>query len=158
MWGDPYGGWAFGPRYLIPAMAALAVCLPFARPVFSGRRLWYWLFILALAYSAWVSVLGAVTTTANPPKFEIDAVADEYGWSKHYNFVRNWEYLQENGSRSFVYNFFGQKYMSAEIYFYILFAAAFLLAYVNLARGRDEKFFVSTGCKDEDCKDEKTFK
>src|SRR6202044_2418247 len=25
MWGDPYGGWAFGARYLIPAYAVLSI-------------------------------------------------------------------------------------------------------------------------------------
>ena len=29
MWGDPYGGWAFGSRYLIPTYALMSIAIAF---------------------------------------------------------------------------------------------------------------------------------
>jgi hypothetical protein len=99
-WGDPWGGWAYGPRYLIPTMAIGSSFIAFwlyknRAPIFS-RLLTYILFV----FSAMVALLGALTTNQVPPKVE----ADFFGLN--YNFFLNLQYLLDNKSSSFVYNYF----------------------------------------------------
>lgn len=94
---DPWGGWAFGPRYLIPAMAMLSI--PAAASLALLRKWWLHLIALLLvAYSSGVALLGVLTTSLIPPKVEADYLGLKY------NFLRNWDFLQENTSGSFIYN------------------------------------------------------
>src|SRR3972149_4358329 len=69
-WGDPWGGWAYGPRYLIPSMAVLSLFIggwvsinksPAINIV--KKILAYILFL----YSSGIALLGAITTNAIPP-------------------------------------------------------------------------------------------
>ncbi len=99
-WGDPWGGWAFGPRYLIPSMAILSL--------FAGfwlnnalKRIWVSIVAFLLAgYSSAVGLAGALTTNAVPPKIEADYLKMEY------NFLRNFSFLSHNNSSSYIYNEF----------------------------------------------------
>ena len=68
--GDPWGGWAFGPRYLIPAMFGCAIFVGMALSELRNK-LWPKLLTFVLfSYSAAVALLGALTTNAVPPKVE----------------------------------------------------------------------------------------
>src|SRR3989344_5454809 len=51
MWSDPYGGWAFGSRYLIPSYAVLAVCIAVVLTHFRKSILFLALFFLIFTYS-----------------------------------------------------------------------------------------------------------
>jgi hypothetical protein len=120
-WGDPWGGWAYGTRYLIPSMSALAVFA--AMWLAHGRRLW-WKKLVALvlfAYSAGVALLGAVTTNAVPPRVEADQLHTSY------NFFRNIQFLTEGKSGSFVYNTYFASTISLVDYFFIIYAALLVL-------------------------------
>src|SRR3989344_4547423 len=56
-WGDPWGGWAYGPRYLIPAMAPLSLFVGYF-VANSARRFLAWaLTIILLLYSSAVALL-----------------------------------------------------------------------------------------------------
>lgn len=126
--GDPWGGWAYGPRYLIPSMAFLsifiAVWLAKTRFQIIGRML----ALILLAISSGIALLGAITTNAVPPKIEADYLKMKY------NFLLNWDFLIENRSSSFIYNtFLSDKISLMQYYVYIFFAvitASYLILFV----------------------------
>lgn len=97
-WGDPWGGWSYGTRYLIPSMSILALFAAYwvARPRWElARKLCA--FVL-FAYSSAVALLGVLTTNAVPPRVEAEVLRTGY------NYIFNWHYLTESNSGSFVYN------------------------------------------------------
>ncbi len=114
-WGDPWGGWAFGPRYLIPSMAFLscfiAMFLVETRYKIIVRLLAFFL----LCYSVAVSLLGALTTNAVPPITEAVFLKMKYGIS--YNI----DYLLAGKSSSFFYNNFLHSYITLLQYYWIIF-------------------------------------
>jgi hypothetical protein len=120
MWGDPWGGWAFGSRYLIPSYAILSI--------FIGLLLTYWgkriLFILPFLgvafYSIAVNTLGAITTSAMPPKVEVLNLEKISGTVQKYTYARNWDMLQLGHSKSFVYQTYLVNYISAVTFYEIL--------------------------------------
>lgn len=120
MWGDPWGGWAFGSRYLIPSYAILSI--------FIGLLLTYWgkriLFILPFLgvafYSIAVNTLGAITTSAMPPKVEVLNLEKLSGVVQKYTYARNWDMLQLGHSKSFVYQTYLVNYISAVTFYEIL--------------------------------------
>lgn len=121
-WGDPWGGWAFGPRYLIPSMAILSLFIGlFLRNVkykWSGRILVFLLFM----YSSAIALLGTLTTNAVPPKVE--------GVYLHikYNFLYNWQVFKEGKSSSFIYNtYFSSKISLMEYYLIIYLSLLFIM-------------------------------
>ncbi|MEA1926204.1 MAG: hypothetical protein U9M90_03100 [Patescibacteria group bacterium] len=136
MWGDPWGGWAFGSRYLIPTYALLAIGLGVALTCWR-RSVWLLaLFFALFAYSAAVNTLGALTSNANPPQEEVLSLEKITGKEQKYTYARNWQYLQEKGSKSFVYQSWGNNYFSAKQYYFGIFfiiAAAGLLMVIFLA-------------------------
>lgn len=95
--GDPWGGWAYGPRYLIPGMAFLSLFVGvFLHKFFlpwTGRLVFIPLFI----FSAAISVLGVVTTNVVPPKVEGIPLGMQY------NYIANFFYLFNGKTGSFVY-------------------------------------------------------
>jgi hypothetical protein len=70
MWGDPWGGWAFGSRYLIPAYAIMSIFVALALTDYSKNKLFLVGFSIIMVYSIAVNTLGAITTNTNPPKIE----------------------------------------------------------------------------------------
>lgn len=94
---DPWGGWAYGPRYLIPSMAVLSI---FGGLWISNKPRIYKRFIalVFIIYSSAISVLGALTTNQVPPKVEGVYLKIKY------NFLLNWDYLLQDRSSSYVYN------------------------------------------------------
>ncbi len=104
MWGDPWGGWAFGSRYLIPSYAILSILVAFAFKKFNKNAWFYIAFFLVGVYSIAVNTLGAITTNANPPQVEVLALEKLSGVQERYMFDRNYFYLLNTGSKSFTYN------------------------------------------------------
>ena len=121
-WGDPWGGWAYGPRYLIPSMSVLSLFVGVSL-AHHAKNWWFRsIAFLLFAYSTAIALLGAITTNANPAKNE--ALALHTG----YNFTRNWEFLKKDISGSFAYNSFFGKFISLEGYFFILLTVLLALA------------------------------
>ena len=142
MWGDPYGGWAFGSRYLIPGYAALAIGLTF---VFTqGRKniAILFIFLTLFSYSTWVNTLGAVTSNANPPKVEVLALEEITGQEEKYTYERNRDYLEQRGSKSFIWRVYLKDTLTARLYHklivgFIMAIAIFLL--LNLWVSNDKE-------------------
>jgi hypothetical protein len=68
--GDPWGGWSFGPRYLLPVYAVLAIFSAFAIQKFRKNYIVFIIFIVLITMSITINTLGALTTQAVPPKNE----------------------------------------------------------------------------------------
>jgi hypothetical protein len=113
MWNDPWGGWAFGPRYLIPSCAFLSLFL--AEWISKTKRtsLTNWIYWSTFVFSSAVALSGALTTNALPTRKE--------GLDLHsaYNYILNMQYILKNISSSFAYN---------ELFQYILPLWGFYLA------------------------------
>ncbi|MDD2823118.1 MAG: hypothetical protein PHQ59_03470 [Candidatus Daviesbacteria bacterium] len=120
MWGDPWGGWAFGSRYLIPSYAILSIFIALLLSYWQ-RKIWLLLiFIILFGFSVGVNTLGAITSSANPPKAEVLELEKVSGLVQKYTFERNWDFLRSNNSKSFVFQVAARKYMSAVQYYEIL--------------------------------------
>ncbi len=124
-WGDPWGGWAYGPRYLIPSMPWLAlfvgIALSNGRFLISKKILAFIFFL----FSSAVALLGALTSNAIPPKSEAILLP-----IKTYNFLRNIPFLQEDKSSSFVYKTYLSDHISLAGYFIIIYAVLAIIALI----------------------------
>lgn len=117
MWGDPYGGWAFGARYLIPAYSILAICLALLLSYLGKKKIFIFFFFLVFSYSVMVNTLGALTSNDNPPKIEAEALANETHHEVSYTYMRNVDILNTNYSRSFIFQTYANDYLSAWEYY-----------------------------------------
>lgn len=132
MWGDPWGGWAFGSRYLIPTYALLAIGVGLALSHWQWKKLLLVIFLPLFMYSAWVNSLGAITTSLNPPKVQVLSLEQDTGHEEKYTFIRNWEFLHGKydsvESKAFIYQVWAKKHMSATEYHRGVFGLIVLLA------------------------------
>lgn len=144
MWGDPYGGWAFGSRYLIPAYAALCIgiSLSLSRLRFSLAAMV--VFVLLLGYSLAINTLGALTSSANPPQIEVLDLERIYGKEQKYSYDRNWQYLHEQGSKAFVFQAYAKRFTTAIHYYWAVVVMLWGLALWHVFRLRREVSRAST--------------
>ncbi|HBI17063.1 MAG TPA: hypothetical protein DDY52_02855, partial [Candidatus Moranbacteria bacterium] len=135
MWGDPYGGWAFGSRYLIPTYAILSIGISLGLHAYSRKWIFPIIFILLFTYSAWVNTLGAITTSTIPTKAEVLLLEQRTGHEEKYNFMRSWEFLNKKysdvGSKSFLYQVSFKKHLDSREYFYVVYGAVLLIAFAG---------------------------
>jgi hypothetical protein len=125
-WGDPWGGWAYGTRYLTLTMSVLSLFIA-AWVAAEPRKLWKGMLAFALfLYSSAVGLLGALTTNAIPPRSE--AVGLNMGW----NFLQNWEFFKDGRSGSFFYRVFAEPHISLDEYFAMIYAVLVFVALVLL--------------------------
>ena len=135
MWGDPYGGWAFGPRYLVPVFAFAGIFLAAAFTSY-GKKLWFKILISVLfIYSVAVNLLGTLTTNQVPPK--VEAVPLHMDW----NYLLNWKMFVSGITSSFFYKTYAHKYLSLYYYAGIIFILIILvgLALVWFPREKGDK-------------------
>lgn len=116
---DPWGGWGFGSRYLIPSFSILAILLGLALEHFRKNLIFLLFFLLLGGYSIYVNVAGAISSTANPPQIEVLAVEALSHKRERFSFDRNLEYLQQGRSKSVLYKETLKPYVSAWDYFRI---------------------------------------
>lgn len=143
MWGDPWGGWAFGSRYLIPAYSIMAIFVGVALSEFRRKWLFLVLFYITFIYSILVNTLGALTTSANPPKVEALPLEAVSGKRERYSYDRNWEFLTSGRSKSFVFQTWGKNYVDSVTYYYIvsgtiIFLTTSLLVLLMLKRNENK--------------------
>lgn len=120
MWDDPWGGWAFGSRYLIPTYALLCIGLSMALSHWRKNIIFLAAFLVLFTYSVRVNTLGALGTSVIPPRAEVLALEKATGLVEKYDFERSRDYLYKQGSKSFIYNIFVRKYMTAPQYYNIV--------------------------------------
>lgn len=138
MWGDPWGGWAFGSRYLIPAYAILAIFLSTVLTKWNRKLLFILLVYPVLIYSVGVNMVGALTSNRNPPKIEVLELEKLSGVEEKYTFERNWDYLQKD-SKAFIYRAFLNGRVNPLVYFYILTGmSVFLFTFLMVANYFDK--------------------
>lgn len=120
LWGDPYGGWAFGSRYMIPAYALLSIGLS----VFLSRwrhNILMMSFCLFLAlYSVYVNSIGALTTNRIPPKVQVLHLEEISGIPQPYTYQRGIDMLENNRSKSFVFQTWASAEMTAWQYAWVV--------------------------------------
>ncbi len=130
MFGDPWGGWAFGPRYLIPAAALLCTFTGVTIQRFSRKPLFVLIFTGLLVYSVVINSLGALTTAAIPPKMEAVNLPSRIPYTYKYN----WQLIDTNFSGSLFYNLYLKKKIASKTYLYIYSAAVLaVFAFLYLA-------------------------
>lgn len=117
MWGDPYGGWAFGGRYLIPSYAILSIYIALLLTYFSKKRIFIFFFFIVLTYSVIVNSLGALTSNSNPPQIQAASLSALTHSTVSYTYMRNVNDLNSNISKSFVYQTYADNYISAWQYY-----------------------------------------
>ncbi|MBI2008650.1 hypothetical protein HYS82_03285 [Candidatus Amesbacteria bacterium] len=100
MFGDPWGGWAFGPRYLIPAAAILTSGVGVFITRFGHRFFPATVFLILLVYSIYINSLGVLTTNAIPPRQE----AIHFTPRLPYTYEYNEQLVNKNQSSSLLYN------------------------------------------------------
>jgi len=140
MWGDPWGGWAFGSRYLIPAYALFSILLAVTLDNIKKNIFLSLLFFALLCYSISVNSLGALTSNRNPPQAEVLALEELSGVEQKYTYERNYDFLYSNRSKSYVYQTFLKDYLYAWEYyrlitFTIIGVAGLLVILLNVEKG-----------------------
>lgn len=143
MWGDPWGGWAFGSRYLIPTYAMLSLFLGFALLYLNRYLLFTVIFFVLFTYSVLVNTVGAITSNRNPPQIEVLGLEKLSGIEQKYTYDRNFDMFNVNKSKSFVFNTLGYKYFTAWEYYFlilglILFPTAMLLLISKIIQWRSK--------------------
>jgi len=113
MFGDPWGGWSYGPRYLIPAAACMSILMAVSIYHYKNKLLLILIVSILFAYSTFVNTLGAITTTQVPPKQEAINLATNIPYTYTYNL----DLLRQERTRSFIYNSYLKKYISSMDFF-----------------------------------------
>ncbi len=141
MWGDPYGGWAFGSRYLIPTYAVLSIFLAIALTRFVKYNLFLLLFFTVFSYSVAVNTLGAITSNRIPPQVEALGLEKTSGIRQDYTYMRNLDLLNKNVSKSYVFGTYAGKVISAwDYYIYLtLFIISVTSAFLMWFKIRNKK-------------------
>lgn len=138
MFSDPWGGWSFGPRYMLPAAAFLCVGIGIAFQAYKKQLFFVLIFLIVAIYSVAVNGLGALTTNAIPPKVEADSLLNPIPHSYAYNI----ELLDKDTSSSLVFHLFAEPTYSARQYLYFVYtvmAVIGILILVPALLEKDEK-------------------
>lgn len=143
MWGDPWGGWAFGARYLIPAYAILSLFIAIALTNFRKSVPFLGFFFLILVISLGINTMGVITTSENPPQVQIQEVEKLSHKKAYYTIENNVMFLSQGKAKAFVFDAVAHNYLSAWNYYILLTTiimsfAAVLIVYLSRERGRYE--------------------
>lgn len=115
MFPDPWGGWSFGPRYLIPTIALLCTGIGYALSRTIKNPFVIIPFIITLVYSVLVSVLGSTTTNLIPPKVEAINLAVTIPHTYFYNI----QLVQAEKAGVLLYNLLFRGSINVQTYIYI---------------------------------------
>lgn len=129
LFNDPWGGWSFGSRYLIPTNAIMSILIGFAIDRYS-KKIYFGLLIGVLFYySAYINSLGAITTQIVPSSIQVPYLSEKIDDDYKYNI----SLLNENTSSSLVYNTILNNFITARNFHLILTGsifATFLMVYL----------------------------
>lgn len=119
MFGDPWGGWAFGPRYLIPSAAILAAASGVVIQKFKKNPVFIILFIVLFFYSVSINTLGALTTNAVAPKIEAESFKPPIPYTNEYNLG----FIASDQSGNLLYNVWLYRFIDLRTFWYVLVTA-----------------------------------
>lgn len=122
MFGDPYGGWAFGSRYLIAVLPMLCILAAAGLQNYKKNIFIKLLYSLVFMYSCAISLLAPLTTNVIPPFVE----ARNLGLESY--FITNIKMLNNNELNSFVYNTYLSNNFTGTQYYFFIFVLICLLA------------------------------
>lgn len=128
MFGDPWGGWSFGPRYLIPSAAVLAAGSSLVVRKYKKNYIFLAFLVFFMVYSIFVSSLGALTTNSIPPKGEAKNLVNPIPYTYKYNF----KLAETNNSSSLIYNVYLSPYITSLVYIYIFSGLVSLVVICNI--------------------------
>jgi hypothetical protein len=128
MWGDVWGGWAFGSRYLVPLYAMGSICIAAALDRWANKYVWLAIFLAVFSYSVGINAAGALTSSANPPQVEVLNLEKVSGVQQRFSFDRNLDELRQGLSKSFVYRTFFRPRISAYQYYQTIVVSIILVA------------------------------
>lgn len=117
LFGDPWGGWSFGPRYMIPATTMLCVLVGPALARYSKTVLVPGIGLILSVYSLYINFLGVLTTTSIPPKNEALNLLSPIPYTYQYNL----DIISSNHLSSLLYNIFIYPIVDAKNFFYLCF-------------------------------------
>ncbi|MEK7571573.1 MAG: hypothetical protein AAB553_04830 [Patescibacteria group bacterium] len=142
MWADPYGGWSFGSRYLIPSYAFLSVFIALLLTYWRKSILFLLTFFVLFIYSTGINTLGALTDSNNPSRIEAEFLSREMHIPVKYTYERNLDALNSNGSQTFVYHTYAGNNVSGWNYYlsitlFIVIIMAFLILFYNVSVRRE---------------------
>ncbi len=121
--GDPWGGWEYGPRYLIPSMAILAVGL--GKSLADIKSLWYRLLaLLIFVYSSTINTFAVLTTNQSIPSVESGVM--------EFAFVHKISLLKNGMISSFAYREWLRNYMTEYQFFIVIMTIIVIAAYLSL--------------------------
>ncbi len=139
MFGDPWGGWAFGPRYLIPAASIICSFLGVALQKNRRNIIFILIFLVLTGYSLYINAGGALTTNLIPPKVESVNLPQSIPYTYKYNF----ELLAANRNSSLIYNAYLSNKLPAKTFVLIyscigMFIVSLFLASLEIEKGKKE--------------------
>jgi hypothetical protein len=105
---------------MIPTYAVLSIFIGTLLTKFSNSKALLLFVWIVLVYSLAVNTLGAITTSKNPPAVEVLGLEKLSGKVEHYSYDRNYEFLQNNNSKSIVFQSIARSHVSALNYYFIL--------------------------------------
>jgi hypothetical protein len=119
MFGDPYGGWAFGSRYMIAIMPELCILAAYGLQKMKRYGKWRYIltrlvFSIVFIYSASVSLLAPLTTNVIPPTVEARYIGLDS------NYIINIRMLQDSHLNSFFYNNIIHEHISGVAYYGVI--------------------------------------
>ncbi len=111
---DTLGGRAFGPRYIIPMMAALSLFVPY---IFTNTRTLFYkiIFLVFYIFSSAIALGGALTSNMLRKADESISLGLPYDYGYNFNL------LVQNKSGSFIYNNFFIDDISLVHYFFVIY-------------------------------------
>lgn len=143
MWSDPYGGWAFGSRYLIPSYAIFAIFVALLLTRMQKYSLFLLFFFALFTYSVSVNTLGAITSNRNPPQQEAVALSQVTKREEPYTYMRNVNLLNNNLSKAYVYETYVANTITAWQYYtylttFIVIVGGFLVTLLRVVAKGDK--------------------
>ena len=120
LWADPWGGWAFGSRYLIPGYAVMAIFISIALTKYNRNIIFVVLFLASALYSIGVNTIGPITTDAVPPQVEALPLEKISGKQERYSYDRGWDLIKNGKSKSFIYQTYAKDHLTTIQYYYVL--------------------------------------
>ncbi|MBP9670723.1 hypothetical protein KBD75_04980 [Candidatus Woesebacteria bacterium] len=120
LWGDPWGGWAFGSRYMIPAFAMCSLASAAIINNFNRSKIVHFLFATLVIGSVFINTTGALGTIATPPQVQVLYLESITHKRERYSWDRSLESIQNGSTKSFLYNSYFHQGVTPFQYYLIL--------------------------------------